>query len=861
MKSPFRLRILRMAIPYLAVTLLYTTVSFSQESVTTPEKFFGYKMGADRQLARWDKIVTYFHLLETESDKIRVMDMGPSAEGHPFLIVLITSPENMADLGHLQEINKKISNPEGIPGETMAEYIKEGKAVIFQSMGLHSSEVASTQMTPELAYDLLTANDDDTKRILDNVLFFMIPCMNPDGEVMVTDWYNETKGTKYEGVGQPTLYHKYCGHDNNRDGDYMNLQESKYIAQAMYVDWPPQAYTDHHQMGAYGARFYVPPYCDPIRPWADPLVWREMSWYGAHIAYKLQEKGYQGVLNAAQYSGWGHFGWHWITPFHNIAGMLTESAGAKLATPIYIQPEQLKAGVRMFPAYEAQSTFPDPWQGGWWHVRDIVNQQKVAAMALLDMAARNRETVLETAYLKARNQTEKGAEGDVKALIIPADQHDYLTAVKMVNILLRSGIKITKASGEFTSEGKYFGVGSYVIPLAQPKMGLIRNLLMQTHYPDNAWTRKEDGAPLRPYDLATHTMAEFMGVTVEPVGAIPEGSFFVVTGQEKPAGNIAENTADFYFDGRQNASYKAANMLIDIGFTVKRVDPPANMYHPGDFVIEKISRDKLSPVARQTGVNFLPLPAKPEAVHTVIRGRTGLFQRYYGGNIDEGWTRLCFENYGFPYKTLKSEEIKKGTLNKKFDVIVIPDDSPEMITGIFGKESRIKPEDYPEKYRSGIGKEGTAAIKDFVNNGGTLVVLGRSWAFAAKTFDLSVRDVTKGLDSKAFFCPGSTVKVTFDNRDPLAYGMPAEGLVLFRNSPVFEILPERFNERYKTVVRYKKKDLLQSGWLDGEEHIAGKDGMIRVTCGKGEIVIIGFRTQHRDQTDGTFKLLFNSIIK
>ena len=467
-------------------------------------------MGADRQLARWDKIVEYFYEVEKQSDRIKVINMGPSAEGHPFLVLIISSPENLDNLDQLQLINKKISNPRGVSEDELKSYVKEGKAIIFQSMSLHASEVGGTQMTPELTYDLLTRNDTETKRILDNVLFFMVPSLNPDGQIMITDWYNETLRTEFEGMNMPYLYHKYCGHDNNRDGDYLNLQESKYMAKMMFVEWQPQAYIDHHHMGSYGARFYVPPYCDPIRPFADPLVWREISWYGSHIAYKLEEEGFKGVLNAAQFAGWGHFGWHWITPFHNIAGMLTESANAKLATPLYVHPEQLKAGARMFPEYEAQSTFPNPWEGGWWRLRTIVEQKKSSAWSLLDLAARNKEMVLRTAYLKAKNQTERGANGDVKTLVIPVKQHDFLTSVKMINTLLRSGIEIKKATTDFVLNGMNYQKGSYLISVAQPKMGLIRNLLTETHYADNAWTRKEDGTPMRPYDLATHTMFEFM---------------------------------------------------------------------------------------------------------------------------------------------------------------------------------------------------------------------------------------------------------------------------------------------------------------------------------------------------------------
>jgi hypothetical protein len=848
----------------LSLNLVFTPEAGAQAQVniTSPEDFFGFQMGADRKLARWDKIVEYFYQLEQGSDRLKVMNMGPSSEGHPFLLLLITSPDNLADLDRLQMINKKISDPRGISPEEIDNYIQEGKAVVFQSMSLHASEVGGTQMTPELAFDLLSRNDIDAKRILDNVLFFMIPSFNPDGQVMITDWYRETVETEYEGLSMPYLYHKYCGHDNNRDGDYLNLQESKYAAKAMFVDWIPQAYIDHHHMGSYGARFYVPPYCDPIRPYADPLVWREISWYGAHIAYKLEEEGFQGVLNAAQFAGWGHFGWHWITPFHNIAGMLTESASTRMATPVYIHPEQLRAGTRMFPEYEAQSTFPNPWPGGWWHLRTIVEQKKSSAWSLLDLAAKNRETVLKTAYLKAMNQTRRGAEGDIKAVIIPANQHDHLTSVKMINTLLRSGIEIEKAETDFHVEGMRYKTGSYVISLAQPKMGLIRNLMVETHYVDNAWTRRDDGTPIYPYDLATHTMFEFMGVRVDAVGASVEADLRVLNELEAVEGEVSSGSVGYMIDGRENAAFKAVNMLLDQGVELKRLDQPFLEYQAGDFIVEKGSQKVLAEIAGKTGVDLKALNSLPgEGIHKVKRGRHGLFQRYYGGNMDEGWTRLCFENFAFPYSTIMSEEIMEGDLNKNFEVIILPDDSPEALTGNLPEDSRYKPDEYPEKYRSGFGDAGIDNLKQFVKKGGTLVALGDSYEFVVNEFDLDVWDATRGLSSRELFCPGSTIRVDIDNSHPLAYGMPDHGLVVFRSSPAFEIIPGRNNAAYETIVRYKDENLLKSGWLDGEEMIAKKSAMITTSYGAGKIVLIGFRTQHRNQTDGTFKLLFNTIIE
>jgi len=852
---------LRIVFVFLLLSFL-TPVLRAQEEIIPPEDFFGFKMGADRKIARWDNIVDYFLLLQKESQKIKVVNMGPSTMGHPFLLVIISSPDNLADLDRFQEINAAISDPRGISEQEIKKMVAEGKAVISQSMSLHATEIGATQMTPELAYDLLSRNDSETQRILDNVLYFMFPCFNPDGQIMVTDWYREYVGTEYEGSSLPWLYHKYAGHDNNRDGDYLNLVESKYAAQILYRDWVPQAYIDHHQMGSYGARFYVPPYCDPIRPHADPLIWREMSWYGAHIAYKLEENLKTGIINDAMFPGWGHFGWHWITPFHNIAGMLTESASTELATPLYIHPGQLEGGSRQFPEYEAQSTFPHPWPGGWWTLRDIVEQTKISAWALLDIAARHKETVLWNAYLKAKRQTEKGAKGSPYAYVIPKTQHDYLTSVRMINTLLLSGIEIKVAQSPFTVDGLTYPEGSFFISLAQPKMGLIRNLIGRTLYADNEWTRADDGSPLRPYDLATHTMNEFMGVRVDPIKQDVTGDLKIIKDKYEINAEFKPGSNQYMLDGRWNNSYWAVNLLLDKGISIMRVDKKTSELNPGDFIVTQGSETLLRDVTDLTGVNFKPYTGEStQWSHELKRMRTGMYQRYYGGNMDEGWTRLVFEKFGFPYSRVQDKEIKKGNLKKNYDVFIFPDDSPGVIKGEMPERYRRYYSGYPPEYRSGIGKEGVEEIKSFVQNGGTLVTFGSACGFAINEFNLNVRNVVDNLDSKEFFCPGSTLKVTFRHQNPFAFGMPSEGLVLFRSSPAYEITPSDNNENYEVIVRYKERDLLRSGWLIGEEHLAKKAAMITAKYGDGQIVLIGFRPQHRCQTHGTFKLLFNTILR
>jgi hypothetical protein len=835
----------------------------AQTKIASPEEFFGFKLGSDKKIARWDRIVDYFKHLEKESGKISVIDMGPSTMGHPFLWVIISSPENLANLDRLKEINDKISDPRGIPEEDIKKLVDEGKAVICQSMSLHATEIGGTQMAPEMAYDLVIRKDEETLRILNNVVFHMIPCFNPDGQIMVADWYRKTVGTEYEGASLPWLYHKYVGHDNNRDGDFLNMIESKYAAKILYREWIPQAYIDHHQMGSYGARLYVPPYCDPIRPYADPLIWREISWYGAHIAYKLEENGKTGIINDAQFPGWGHYGWHWITPFHNIAGMLTESASTKLATPLYIHPEQLSAGGRQFPAYEAQTSFPHPWPGGWWRLREIVEQKKISAWALLDLAARHKDTVLWNAYLKAKRQTERGAKGKPRAYVIPINQHDPLTALKMINTLLLSGIEIKRANNSFTVGNTIYPEGSFIITLAQPKMGLIRNLLGRTFYPENEWTMRDKETPLRPYDLATHTMNEFMGVRADPIDEEAEGDFEILTAQLQMSGRVETGGgAGYVLDGRMNNSFKAVNLLLDKGIAVRRIGKTHNNLHPGDFFVPEGSEAVYEPIAEQTGVDFKALKSEiKQDAHELKKPRIGMYQRYWGGNMDEGWTRFLLEQFAFPYTSLMDAEIKKGNLEAKYSVIILPHDSTGMITGEIPPRYRRYLSGYPDEYKSGIGKEGVAALKEFVKNGGILVTLGEACSFAIEKFALNVRNALDDLDSKDFFCPGSTLKVTFDNSHPLAFGMPEEGFVVFYSSQAFEIVPGQHNEKYETVVRYQDKDILQSGWLRGEEHLSNKPAMIAAQYGKGKVVLMGFRPQHRCQAHGTFKLFFNALLQ
>lgn len=841
----------------LAFLLLPASPVLGQQ-IPSPTEFFGHEMGADRQLAHWDQLVEYYELLDAASDRLTAVNVGESTMGNPFLVLFVTSPDNHARLDELKSLNATLTDPRSASQAQIEAAMSDGKAIVTQSYGLHSSEVAASQAAAEIAWEMVTREDSEMLRILDNTVAILIPCFNPDGEIMVTEWYRQTVGTEYEGSGLPWLYHKYIGHDNNRDAFMQNTVESQYGAELIFRDWVPQAYVDHHQMGAYGARLYVPPYAEPTRPGADPLVWREMSWYGAHMAYKEEENGVEGVVNAAIYSGWGHFGFHWITPFHNIAGMLTESASARLATPLFVHPDQLR-GSRGLPAYEEQTTFPNPWEGGWWTVRDIVEQQKIATFATLDIAARNRELVLRTAYLKAERQTARGAALEEAAYLIPADQHDPLTMEKMIGKLLGQGIEVRRASEPFTHESRVYGAGSYAVTMAQPKMGVIRWLLGRTYYPDNTFTRNRDGSPMRPYDMTTDNIAEFMGVTVHPAGGMPTIPMSVVDAPATSRGRVAAGQP-YLIDGRLNDAYRAVNLLLDQGARISRVEAPVPGARTGDFLVE-VSTQTAGDVALETGIDFGAAPAGI-AGRRVERQRMGMYQPYYGGNMDEGWTRLTLETFGFPYTTIRDAEVTGGGLDE-FDVIVLPttslsrmmgDDTPE---DHYGRGAAA----YPPEYRSGFGKAGVDSLEAWVLRGGRLVTFGDAGDLPLTHFDLPVDNVIDGVPSTEFWSPGAMLNVEVDNTNPLTHGMPEKALVtLFRGGQVYRIEPTGRNDQLERIITFPSRDIMHSGWLIGEEHIAEKAAMVRARYGSGDVVLIGFRAQHRMQTHGTFKVVFNALL-
>lgn len=793
-------------------------------SVPTPENDLGFKIGTDRKLAKWERFVAYFEHLDAASDRMAVENLGQTTLGRPFIVATISAPENLKRLDEFKLIQRRLADPRGQDTNLANELIQRGKTIIVITCSIHSTEVGGTFTATELAYRLTSSNTPEVRQILENTIILLVPSLNPDGTDIVADWYQKTLGTPAEGTSPPELYHHYTGHDNNRDWYAFTQVETQLTVDKILNVWHPNILHDIHQQGATGSRMFVPPYVEPWEPNIDPALIAGVNALGSSMAWELTAQGKSGVSINSSYDSW--------TParayahYHGALRILSETASARLATPIEIPFERLSPGVG-YNAKVSSWNFPKPWLGGKWTIADIVDYQTSAAMALLNHAARYREQYLRSFYdINVRAITPKP---DIYAYLLPepglpkslAEDAEKLTNKKSDNgqtekehkendeamkkimnlpatsaevnyyyqiegldrtlgILKRGGVEVLNAAKEFTADGKTYPKGTHIILMQQPYASFAKTMLERQQYPD--LREYPGGPPKRPYDVVAHTLPLLMNVE-----AIPVKGAFTVDGRREPSALVLQARV------RSNAS----------------------------------------------------------------GARVGLYQNYQP-SMDEGWTRWIFDQYKFPYKRLKQEEIRSGFLHSKFDTIILPDQSVRAITDGLYSSGGETPGSYPAELTGGLGNAGIKALREFVEAGGTLITFNTASNFAIEHLGVPVRNVLQGVSARQFYCPGSILRTQLDTSSNLTFGMEKESVAWFEQSPVFEVLDEKL---VRVIARYPNDaNPLLSGWILGDQLIRGKAALVEAKIGKGRVILFGFRPQYRAQSLATFPLLFNAIL-
>lgn len=828
-------------------------------SLPSPEARFGFKPGTDRQFVNWPDIVEYFHLIGGASDRVLVEEIGKSTEGNPFLLLTISDPQNLAGLDRLREIQRRLADPRGLDPETAAALTDEGLAVVLITCSIHATEIGATQMTLDLVWELATREDEEVGRILRNVVFLLIPCLNPDGLIMVHEWYYSTLGQPWEGCRLPRLYNTYTGHDNNRDWFMFTQVETRLTIERVQNVWRPHVVFDMHQMGSDGARYIVPPFIDPIDPNVDPILQEELSAMGLAMAKELTAEGKAGVATNVIFDAYSPS--RAYQHYHGGVRILSEAASCKIATPIERRAEDLKDG-RGFDPKAATWFHPMPWRGGAWRLGDIVAYNKTAAYACLSHAARYRDRWVRNFYRVGQRAVTR--EAPPYAFLVPEAQRDPHSAIELLDTLRFADVEVERARAPFVADGVHFPAGTRVIRVAQPYGAFAKTLMEIQRYPD--LRLYPGGPPKPPYDIAAHTLWLQMGVRAHQIDKPFEADLEPWPGDSAPPGGLVERPGGdllgpgrtargWAFGAESNRSAQMAHRLLAEGVTLYRAAQPllagGGELMPGAYLAPPGAAEALDRVGRELGVPVVPVESRGELDAWRLRRPRIALYRSYKPDADEGWTRWIFEQYGIAYTTVHDAEVRAGDLRDRFDVVLLTHQSAADILN--GNRERERDERYPPEFCGGIGEVGAANLRAFVEASGTLVALDAASELPIKRFWLPIANALEGVPADQFYCPGSLLRILVNPNHPIGYGFEREVAAMFVGSPAFDA------REGGVVARYPLHNPLLSGWILGAERLAGRAALVDLPLGRGRVVLFGFRPQFRAQARGTYRLLFNAL--
>ena len=755
-------------------------------TITSPRAEFGHDIGDDYFLANYSQMIEYWRKLDRESDRMKMVRIGTTAEGRPMWMAIITSPDNQRKLARYQEISRRLALAEDLTDAQARALASAGKSVVWIDGGLHASEVLGAQQLIPMAYELVGRNDPETLRFLRDDIILLVPA-NPDGQDLVSNWYMRDPDTLRRSTARlPRLYHKYVGHDNNRDAYMASQPETQAMDSILFRAWYPQIMYNHHQTGPIGTVIFAPPFRDPFNYNFDPLVPMELDLVGAAMHSRFVAEGKPGATmrSGSGYSTWWNGGMRTTVYFHNMIGLLTEAIGNPTPMEIPLVPEKLLP----------KGDLPMPIQPQKWHFAQSIAYELTANRAVLDVASRYRETLLYNIYQMGRNSIQRGstdtwtttprkvaalqaavpqdtarpqggdagggggggaggrpqttspaemaayvsimrnpADRDPRGYIIPSDQPDFLTATKFVNALIKTGITVDRATSAFIVNGKNYPQGSYVVQTAQAFRPHILDMFEPQDHPNDI--PYPGGPPTPPYDNAGWTLAYQMGVQFDRILDPLSGPFTPIVGFARPPRqHVGPAAAGYALSHSVNDAFAAVNRLLARGEEVYTLLRPISIngrtYDIGTFYIPAKPGTEaiLSRLAAERGLTFDPFHTEVSStsLKRLRPARIALWDQY-GGSITSGWARFILEQFEFPYQVVYPQTLDAGNLISKFDVLILPD-------GVTFRRPnaraapQINPEEIPAEYRDRLGSLTVARtipqLQEFLNAGGTILAIG-----------------------------------------------------------------------------------------------------------------------------------------
>ncbi len=883
-------------LPFFALLLGTLSTPARAEDIASPASFFGFELGTDGEMARYPKVLEYLKQIAATSDRVLYQEIGKTTLGNDYVLLQISSPENLARLDRLVEINRRLANPRGLSEAEAKALADEGRPFYFLYATIHSTEVGNGQAIPLIVHRLATEDSPEIREILENTVLLLVPSQNPDGQVMVIDHWYQTKGTGRNRV-YPDLYHKYAGHDDNRDWFMFTQKETRLNIEKIQNVFKPAVTHDMHQMGQTGARIFVPPFQDPYDPNVHPLLVAGQASIGLAMAGALTAAGKEGVTYNDLFDLFAPARQYMV--YHGQPRILTEIASANLADPY-----RSSNGKPLGPQ-ESRWNFPKPYTESEWRLSQIMDYGMTAVFGGLSHLAKYRREWLSNFYRVHRDWVER--DEPPYAFVIPKEQRDPHALAQLLEILDFGEVEIHRARADFSAGGKSYTAGTFVVPLNQPYGAFAKTMLEVQTYPDLRYY--PGGPPIPPYDVTGHTLGYLIGVDVNPVDQPLSVALEIV---ESPAPDEVPMPTRprwaYAIPAETNAGFLALNRLSREGVPVFRAaaafESGGKTFAPGAFLVpaQPKARTILEELSSTSNLPVFAADAAPsvDGYRMKRNTRVGLYKA--ANNMPAGWLLWLFEQYGFEHQVMSSVDFASD-LSAKYDVIVLPSGTSKrrMIQG-------LSPEQYDETWRwaYGIGDAGWEALKQFVHGGGTLVAIGGAVATARDLLSLPISPVlpeapprfgrdearderppveaeeverlfkesfqspaalAKAIESRVvdptsvFYCPGSLLKQEFDIAHPVAFGMPSSWPVFFAFDQAYRIEPS-FDIQARVVSRYPDEEKqVASGWLLGDELLRNQANVVAFQVGKGTAVTLGTQVDFRTQTPSTFKLLFNAMVQ
>ena len=881
-----------------AVALVLAQPATALAQVQTPDQFFGFKIGADGEVARYPKVLEYMQHLAKSTDRVKYEELGKTTMGAPYVLVTISAPANLARMNRLVEINRRLSDPRGLSEAEAKKLIAEGRPFYLLFATIHSTEVGNGQAIIEVAHRLATDNSPQIKEILDNEVLLLVPSQNPDGQNLLIDHWYKTKGTPFN-RNYPDLYHKYVGHDDNRDWFMFTQKETRLAIEKVQNAYRPQVVHDMHQQGSTGSRIFVPPFQDPFDRNIHPIIAQEHFQIGLAMSSRLVEENKPGVEWSSRYDMWTPARQYMV--YHGAPRILTEIASVNFADP-FINPAGKDKGLG---PQEPASNYPLVYSSGEWHLRQIVDYGVSVVFAGMTQMAKYHDTWLENFYKIQRdwvNRTEAPF-----AFVVPPAQRDPYEMYEMLQVLKFGDVEIHRAKAPFTAGGKAYPAGAYVIKTAQPFGAFAKTMLEKQDYPDLRLF--PGGPPLPPYDVTGHTLWMLMGVTVDKIDQKFDADLELLSAiSPAPSAAPAKPKWAYVMGPESNAPFLALTSLQKANVPVFRAaaefDNGGQKFAPGSWIVpaSPASAKIIEDIAKTTGVAVTGAdkPIAVDAYRLKPNTRIGLWRA--ASNMPAGWLWWLFEQYGFNHQVISSLDFN-ADLSAKYDVIVLPSGTSRasIVNGLNPKQN--DPKEW--EWAFGVGEQGWTKLADWVKKGGTLVAIGSATETARELLDLPIEKVLPetrrrggfgaqqaqaprqvpatevnrvlrdAFQSPAqlietlqervveptsqFYCPGSLLQNEFNPANPVAWGMPNAWPIFFESDQAYRIKPG-FSIPAEAVARYPQQGpILMSGWLLGEDLLRDMANVVVFKVGQGYVVTLASEVDYRAQPRATFKLVFNSM--